>query len=127
MAMDMITSSSSSPSPVKAAAPEQKPGAPAVASDIQRVQQAPQPARKPVDDAELEAAVSKVADYVQNVQRNLSFSVDKESGHTVVKVIDSKSDEVIRQIPSEELLALARRLTDMHREDGKGVLVQSSA
>jgi flagellar protein FlaG len=80
-----------------------------------------------VDDAALEAAVSQVADYVQNVQRNLSFSVDKESGHTVVKVIDSKSDEVIRQIPSEELLALARRLTDMNREDVKGVLVQSSA
>jgi flagellar protein FlaG len=121
--MDMITQSSSPP-PVKAAVPELKTGSPAAVTAIQQAQ--PQ-AKQSVDDAALEAAVSQVADYVQNVQRNLSFSVDKESGHTVVKVIDSKSDEVIRQIPSEELLALARRLTDMNREDVKGVLVQSSA
>ena len=49
---------------------------------------------------DLKQAVSKLNDYVQNVQRNLQFSIDKESGATVVKVIDSKSDKVIRQIPT---------------------------
>ena len=48
---------------------------------------------------DLKQAVSKLNDYVQNVQRNLQFSIDKESGATVVKVIDSKSEKVIRQMP----------------------------
>jgi flagellar protein FlaG len=61
---------------------------------------------------DLKQAVSKLNDYVQNVQRNLQFSIDKESGATVVKVIDSKSEKVIRQIPTEETLRLARSLVE---------------
>lgn len=58
----------------------------------------------------LQVAVSQINDYVQNLQRNLQFTVDEESGKDVVTVIDSESKEVIRQLPSEEALALARRL-----------------
>ncbi len=65
---------------------------------------------------DLKQAVSKLNDYVQNVQRNLQFSIDKESGATVVKVIDSKSDKVIRQIPTEETLRLARSLAEKSDE-----------
>ena len=61
---------------------------------------------------DLKQAVSKLNDYVQNVQRNLQFSIDKESGATVVKVIDSKSEKIIRQIPTEETLRLARSLVE---------------
>ena len=127
MATDMITQSTAAP-PTKPAgsAPKADVSVAALpgASKDQAVQQG---ASQSASSSELEAAVSQVADYVQNVQRNLSFSVDQDSGHTVVKVIDSDSEEVIRQIPSEELLALARRLRDMDSKDVKGVLVQSSA
>ena len=64
---------------------------------------------KQADD--LQQAVSKLNDYVQNIQRNLQFSIDKESGVMVVKVIDAKSEKVIRQIPAEETLRLARNLS----------------
>lgn len=60
-----------------------------------------------VDNAQLTEAVSKLNDYVQNVQRNLSFSVDKDSGQTVIKVYDAQTKEVIRQIPPDETLKLA--------------------
>jgi flagellar protein FlaG len=59
------------------------------------------------DATKLKEAVTKLNDYVQNVQRNLSFSIDKDSGQTVVKVYDAQTHEVIRQIPSEETLKLA--------------------
>ncbi len=62
---------------------------------------------KAVDNGQLDAAVSKLNDFVQNVQRDLSFSVDKDTGQTVVKVYDVKTKEVIRQIPAEETLKLA--------------------
>ena len=65
----------------------------------------------------LQVAVSQINDYVQNLQRNLQFTVDEESGKDVVTVIDSQSEEVIRQIPSEEALELARRLAT-NKEEG---------
>jgi len=71
---------------------------------------------------DLEQAISKITQHVQNVQRDLQFSVDKGSGQTVVKIIDSSTDEVIRQIPSQEVLALARNLADI-----SGVLFKTEA
>jgi len=65
----------------------------------------------------LQGAVSQINDYVQNLQRNLQFRVDEETGKDVVTVIDTASEEVIRQIPSEEALELARRLA-ANKEDG---------
>jgi len=64
------------------------------------------------DSADLEQAVDELNGYVQNMQRNLQFSIDKESGAMVVKVIDSKSEKVIRQMPTEETLRLARHLAE---------------
>jgi len=65
---------------------------------------------KEADD--LKQAVSQLNNFVQNMQRDLQFSIDKESGAMVVKVIDAKSEKVIRQIPSEETLRLARSLVE---------------
>lgn len=74
-------------------------------------------AAEPVNEKELTEAVSHINDYVQSVQRNLQFTVDQASGKDVVTVIDSQSQEVIRQLPSEEALELARRLA-ANKEDG---------
>lgn len=63
----------------------------------------------------VETAVAKVNEYVQSIERNLQFSVDKELDKTVVKVVDGTSGELIRQIPDEVFLELAKRLT----EDGE--------
>lgn len=56
---------------------------------------------------QLSAAVTKLNEFVQNTQRTLSFSVDKDTGTTVVKVFDTSTNELIRQIPTEEMLQLA--------------------
>ena len=65
----------------------------------------------------LQVAVSQINDYVQNLQRNLQFTVDETTGKNVVTVIDNETKEVIRQIPSEEALEIARRLVE-NRENG---------
>jgi len=67
-------------------------------------------AKTPQDTGQLESAVSQISEFVQNFQRDLAFSVDKESGRTVIKVIDSRTKDVIRQIPSEVALRLAKNL-----------------
>lgn len=76
---------------------------------------------------ELEQVVSKMSDFVQSLERDLNFSIDESSGRTVIKVIDSQSDEVIRQIPSEEALALLRRQVEGKNDDPRGLLFENKA
>jgi flagellar protein FlaG len=71
----------------------------------QAVRAAKQPAIEQV-----ESAVSRISDFVQNFQRDLQFSIDAESERLVVKIVDSETKEVIRQIPSEETLRIAKNL-----------------
>jgi len=70
---------------------------------------------KQVDSVQLEQAVTELNDYVQKVERDLQFSVDEDLGRTVVKVVDRESGELIRQIPDQSLLEIARGLRDTGR------------
>ncbi|MEO8039120.1 MAG: flagellar protein FlaG [Betaproteobacteria bacterium] len=60
--------------------------------------------------AALQVAVESVQDKVKLTSSNLKFSIDEDSGKTIVRVVDDNTNEVIRQIPSEEMLAIARNL-----------------
>ncbi|MDP1708483.1 MAG: flagellar protein FlaG [Gammaproteobacteria bacterium] len=73
-------------------------------------------------ETELIQAVSRLNDYVQNLRRDLRFSIDEGTGHTVITVTDSATQEVIRQIPSEEALAIAHSL-----ETNQGVILRAKA
>lgn len=81
--------------------------------------QATQPA---VDQAALETAVRTMEASAQRLHRALQFSIDESSGRTVITVIDKTTNEIIRQIPDEEVLSLAD-----HFADGKGGLVEVKA
>ena len=105
---------------------------PAVA-EVQKVEQArrvqatdAQATRKtdevPSDPEELEKALEAVRNVVEPVARNLQFSIDKDTGRTLVKVVDTTTDEVIRQIPSEEILSIAKALDKL-----KGLLIKQEA
>jgi len=59
---------------------------------------------------QVEQMVKEVKQVVEQVAQNLRFSVDESTGRTVITVTDAATREVIRQIPSEELLAVARAL-----------------
>lgn len=77
-------------------------------------------AQKKVDGEELQNAVIELNKAVQNIQRNLEFSVDDITGRTVVKVVDKQTDEVIRQMPSEEALKLAQHMHEQ-KADNSGI------
>jgi len=68
---------------------------------------------------EIEVAVEKLASFAQSLQRALSFSVDDITGQTILVVTDSESEEVVRQIPSEELVQLARKLQELEATQEK--------
>jgi flagellar protein FlaG len=61
---------------------------------------------------QVQNAVVSINQFVQSLNRDLHFSVDEETERTVIKVIDSSSGKLIRQIPEEVVLELARKLND---------------
>ena len=73
------------------------------------------------NQASLENAVQEVESFLQTQNRNLAFSIDDETKRSVVTVKDSESGDVIRQIPSEEVLALAERIQDLQQDVGDSV------
>jgi flagellar protein FlaG len=76
----------------------------------------------PADSESVGDAVTKVRDFVQVVRRDLEFSVDEDTGRTIITVLDSASGEVVRQIPPEEILAIAENLAEV-----QGILFQGKA
>ena len=73
-------------------------------------------------ELKVKEAVGNLNDFVQKLTRTLQFSVDEESGRTVIKVVDSETNQLIRQIPPEEVLVLARNLAN-----GEGVILKEQA
>jgi len=66
----------------------------------------------------LQKAVSDISHYVQNLQRDIQFQIDTELDRTIITVVDSRTHEVVRQIPSEEVLEQARRLKEQSAAGG---------
>ena len=65
------------------------------------------------------AALNKL---VAPTAQAIHFSIDEESGRMVVKVIDAETHKVLRQIPSDEALAISRVLDRL-----KGLLIHQKA
>lgn len=83
--------------------------APQVVADVEKV--TAESAQTSVSSREqLENAVKAVQKFVQPLASNLQFTVDEETGIRVVKVVDAATKEVIRQMPSEEILQIAKAL-----------------
>lgn len=75
----------------------------------------------------LGAAVDYLNANIQNLNRNLVFSIDQQSGEVLVKILDANTHELIRQIPSEEALALARNIERYILNHHVGLLHQAKA
>lgn len=65
-----------------------------------------------VDQGQIGEAVENLNQYAQSVQRQLEFTVDEESGKTIIKVIDAETGETIRDIPPEEVLNMQKKLKE---------------
>ena len=91
-------------------------------SQISKADEAPGTGGQNVDAKELASAIDKVQDVTKTLANELKFSIDEDSGQTVVKIVDTATDEVIRQIPSKEMLAIAKALDQI-----QGLLIKQKA
>ncbi|MEH0022349.1 MAG: flagellar protein FlaG [Desulfobacter sp.] len=62
---------------------------------------------------EVKEMLDAFQDLSETIQTKLSFTVDDTNNEIVVKVFDKESNELIRQFPSEEMLALQDKMTDL--------------
>jgi flagellar protein FlaG len=69
--------------------------------------------KQPLTPEQLEKVAQQLQDFVGEMNRGLEFSVDKDSGRDVIKVIDKTSGDLVKQYPSEEVLTLVAKLSDM--------------
>ncbi|MBI5889431.1 MAG: flagellar protein FlaG [Nitrosomonadales bacterium] len=102
-------------------------GTPAVAASKPDV--APVDAPKVEDKAaqlsptQLQEAVDKLNSAMKQIDSALTFSIDRETKRTIIRVIDSKTGDTIKQYPSEEALALTRAVDKMQQ----GLLLRQKA
>lgn len=83
----------------------------------------PRTALKKLSPAEQEertkAAAEKINEFIESFTRDIQFTIDRDSERVVLKVVDRKSGDVIRQIPSEEALEIAKALDEL-----KGLIIK---
>jgi len=79
-------------------------------------------AQKNYTTEQINEAVKAINKTIQNTSQNLEFSVDGGEGSVVVKVVDQQTKEVLRQIPSEEALEIAKSLDKL-----QGLLIKQTA
>jgi flagellar protein FlaG len=107
------TSSSGTPAAAQAAAAQPAP----VQTAIAVTQAAPAP-----NLAQVSQAVKSLNRAMQEQAQNLEFSIDEDTNRTIVKLIDKSSGEVLRQIPSQEALEIAKALDQI-----SGLLIRQKA
>lgn len=90
--------------------------------DTKTVAEASRDAASQPSAEQLNQAVKQIQDVIKQTANSLQFSIDKDSGMTVVKVVDTESKKIIRQIPSEEVMAIAKALDKL-----QGLLVKQQA
>lgn len=88
--------------------------------------QAIQANAKAPNSKEIQDAVKDIQKAVQPFAQELQFSIDKDTGDTIVKVMDTATKKVVRQIPSVEILEIAKSI-DKFRDKLQGILVEQKA
>lgn len=101
----------------RSASAQQTPPSEAARADPANKQAAAEP-----DRATLLQAVEEVQKAIAPVAQNLLFSIDDDTGRTIVKIVDSQTDEVIRQMPSAEVLAISKAINKL-----QGLLISQQA
>lgn len=72
---------------------------------------------KPIRE-QVQESVKSLNEFISSLNNNLQFSVDEDTGKTIVKVTDKDTNQVIKQFPSEEILSIAKAIDKL-----KGLLI----
>ena len=72
-------------------------------------------------DTSVEGAVEKLNSFMSSMNRDLEFEFDKDISRTIVTIRDTSTQEVVRVVPSEITVKLAKNLQENLEGDQKSV------
>lgn len=74
-----------------------------------------------ISSASLEDSIQAFREYIKNLPSDLQFQPDQSSGLVIWKVVNPLTQEVIRQYPPEDVVAMARKIRELnaHQEEAK--------
>ena len=121
MTVNLLTAVSAISEAPAPAAPAPADAAKANVAKATEQAQAQAQARREPTLVEAKHAARQLETFMASMNRYLEFRVDQDSGRTVVTVKDKTTGDVVRQIPTEEVLRLA------HNLGGKGQLLNETA
>ena len=110
------------PVALDASAQAPKLATPTVTAQAQQVARPDPMAQFKATRKELEEALTEVNERMQRNGRSLAFTLDKTTDRTVIKVTNSTTGEVIRQIPDETVLRIAHTMEAL-----KGMLYDATS
>lgn len=82
----------------------------------------PQTISAGADVETVKQATQSIEAFIKSVANGLVFDIDEDTGKNVVRLVDLETKEVIRQIPSQEVLEIAKTLDKL-----QGLLVSGKA
>jgi flagellar protein FlaG len=91
------------------------------AAPVQTVNAVQQPAQAPTPN-QVKEAVDQINTALKAMAGGLQFSIDSDVHRTVVKVLDPQTQQVLRQMPSEDALEIAKAL-----DRAQGLIIKQKA
>lgn len=117
-----VTASAAAQSPGTAAGGPRQNAAASSAGNIGNTATGGSAAPSPSSAQEISAALQEIRNTIRPIASELSFSLEQESGRMLVKIVDLETNEVIRQIPSEEIVRISKALDRL-----QGLLLNNEA
>ncbi|WP_417350009.1 flagellar protein FlaG [Ferrimonas sp.] len=77
-----------------------------------KVHEADKESGKEALDDRVAEATRGMNEFFNSIDKDIRFHIDEDTSRSVVKVVEASSGDVIRQIPSEEVLELAARMSE---------------
>jgi len=75
---------------------------------------------------DVDKAIEELQAFVDGLGRKLSFARDESVNRSVITVRDTTTNQVVRQIPSEEVIAISRQIRDEMMEMRAGLLMDKT-
>ncbi|MFM1640863.1 flagellar protein FlaG [Aeromonas salmonicida] len=94
-----------------------------MAQDVKKQQEEKAQAKtskQDISEVDIEKEVQNLQEFSKLQGWTVNFSVEKDLEQVVIKVMDVHTKSMIRQIPSEELLAISKRIKDLREGDATG-------
>jgi flagellar protein FlaG len=58
-------------------------------------------------------AAKEINDFLKSASAGIEFQIDNQSDRVIVRVVDTETKQLIRQVPSEEMVAISHALDRM--------------